>query len=68
MRRRLAWDYMKSVPLPNHNDASWFTFLAAFQAARREPNQHERGRLYRRALVARHPEMAATFATLGYPL
>lgn len=54
--------------LPNHNDASFRAFSLALRALCIVADQHERGLRYRRALVARHPQMAAIFLTLGYPL
>jgi hypothetical protein len=59
---------MKPEPLPNHNDDSFRTFALILRALITIADQHERGRRYRNALVARHPRRAQSFASLNYPL
>lgn len=52
----------------SHNDASFRAFGMTLRALCTIADQTERGRRYRQALVARHPQMAATFTALGYSL
>lgn len=59
---------MKPVTLPNHNDDSFKAFGLVLRALCTIANQQERALRYRRALVDRHPAMAASFRSLGYPL